>query len=95
MGDARAAGGIGRMPLLSEYSCRQNETPSWDTCCFVFGRRLGLGYPVGAHSLTPALAVRSNSWTALHLAAAVHGNRRIVRLLIDANAVVDARNCAG
>ena len=39
-------------------------------------------------------AVHSNGYTALHWAA-VCGNRRIVRSLVDANAAVNAQNCYG
>ncbi len=46
---------------------------------------------------TPAhfgAAVHSNGDTALHYAA-IYGDRRIVRSLVDANAGVNAQNCSG
>ncbi len=49
-----------------------------------------LGHPRRAHPLTPA-AVHSRGATALHNAAR-NGDRRFVRLLVDANAKVNAQD---
>jgi hypothetical protein len=61
-----------------------NGTPG-ATCCWVSGTLLRGPPP------HPGPAVHSNGYTALRYAA-LHGNRRIVRLLIASNAAVDAQN---
>jgi hypothetical protein len=52
------------------------------------------GYPRGGPPPHPGPAVHRYGYTALHWAA-VHGNRRIVRLLVDANADVNAQSDHG
>jgi hypothetical protein len=62
---------------------------------FLFGYRLGPGFPRGAQPLHRGPAVHSNLGdTALHIAVR-RGNRRIVRLLVAFNADVNARGCNG
>ncbi len=51
------------------------------------------GTPVGP-TPHPGPAVHSNGYTALHIAA-IYGNRRIVRSLVDAKADVNARTRGG
>jgi hypothetical protein len=86
--------------VLPEYSLSltvtQNEhlVDPRGACCFVFGYRLGTGVPPWGPPPHPGPAVHSIGWTALHWAA-LFGNRRIVRLLVDADADVNAQDHIG
>ncbi len=73
------------------FAVNRTEPPSTlgAACCFV-----GLGYPEGPTLITHVSAVHSNGYTALHWAV-YHGNRRVVRLLIDAKANVNAQDDDG
>ncbi len=51
------------------------------------------GTPVGP-TPSPRPAVHSGGMTALHYAA-LYGNRRMIRSLVDANAAVNAKTCLG
>ena len=87
--------------VLSEYSLSltvtQNRTysrPSGRVCCFVFGYRLGAGVPPWGPPPHFGPAVHRNGRTALHWAA-LHGNRRMIRSLVDADADVNAQDYFG
>jgi hypothetical protein len=81
--------------VLSTVNGYPNRSrPSGRACCSVF--RVPVGYwgtPWGPPP-HPAPAVHSDGMTALHWAA-YHGNRRMIRSLVDAKAAVNAQNCNG
>ncbi len=76
----------------------QNEhsvDPRGEPAVLRFGYRLGTGVPPWGPPPHPGPAVhRASGWTALHFAAA-NGNRRIIGLLVDANADVKAQTRSG
>ncbi len=76
--------------LLPSPAKSKHGRPSGPACCFVFGYRLGRVNPVRPTPY-PGLAVHRVGATALHWAA-LHGNRRIVRLLIASKAAVNAKS---
>ena len=55
---------------------------------------MGTGVPPWGPPPHPGPVVHSDGWTALHYAA-INGNRRIVRSLVDADADVHAQDCNG
>ena len=71
---------LGVLSIVNGYPTRNRSRPSGPACCFVFGYRLGTGF-------------RKNR-TALHWAA-IYGNRRIIRSLVDADADVNAQTDYG
>ncbi len=85
---------LGVLSAVNGCPKRKLGRPSGRACCFVFGYRLGpVVLPWGPPPRSGP-AVHSNGSTALHYAA-LYGNRRIVRLLVDANADVNAQNDSG
>jgi hypothetical protein len=91
--------------VLLEYSLSltvtQNEhivDPRGEPDVLCFGYRLGTGVPPWGSPPHPGPAVHRYGHTALYYAASTilnRGNRRIVRLLVDANADVHAQDGAG
>ena len=97
--DARAAGGMGSTPsplrvlLPLTLPKMKRRRPSGPLAVLFSGTGWVWGIPVGPPP-HPGTAVHSAGSTALHWAA-FYGNRRIVRLLIDAKADVNARTRDG
>ncbi len=99
--DARAGRELATTLRPREYSLSltvtQNEhlvDPRGEPAVLCFGYRLGTGVPPWGPPPHPGPAVHSDGKTALHSAAMI-GNRRIVRSLVDANAGVNAQNDYG
>jgi hypothetical protein len=85
--------------VLLEYSLPLTVTqpavdPRGEPAVLFFGYRLGTGLPPWGPPPHPGPAVHSDGYTALHYAAR-NDNRRIVRLLVDADADVNARDRYG
>ncbi len=85
--------------VLLEYSLPITVTqtavdPRGERAVLCFGYRLGTGAPPWGPNPHPGPAVHSDGRTALHWAA-MRGNRRIVRTLVDADADVNAQNRDG
>jgi hypothetical protein len=85
---------LGVLSTVNGYPKRAHSRPSGPACWFVFGYRLGTGVPPWGPAPHPSPAVHSWGTTALHYAAD-YGNRRIVGLLVDANADLNAQASNG
>jgi hypothetical protein len=86
---------LGVLSTVNGYPNRQHKSTLGASVQFcVSGTGWGTGVPPWGPPPHPGTAVHGLGYTALHWAA-MRGNRRIVRSLVDANADVNAQNDSG